>query len=181
MKELIDKHPTLILMVLLLTAVGLGAYQYYPVHLQKKALRETLRKQENKLDEIRSYSEKLPMLHREVKSLEPRSEEFSRRFPLDQRFSQLWQQIAEIMERNHLSDQLVRPGVVSCGRDFCSIPLEIQCSGTFEDFFEFFRSLEQFDRLIRMEDVHIRNDANVSGQLTLHANARVFYQSGESR
>lgn len=180
-KELIDKHPLMILLTILFAAVALGAYQYYPVHLQRQALRQILQKQEVKLGEIQGYSEKLPILHRQVKELEPQAGQFDRLFPGRQGFSRLWQQIAEIMNSNHLSDQLVRPGEVTCSDNFCSIPLEIQCSGTIEDFFQFFRALEHFDRLIRMDEIHIRNDADLSGRLTLHAKARVFYQSEESQ
>ena len=181
MKNIIDKHPLMILLVILFAAVALGASQYYPVHLQRQALRQILHKQEVKLDEIRGYAEKLPMLHREVKELEPQADDFARLFPGKQGFSELWQQIAVIMNSNHLSDQLVRPGEVTCSDNFCSIPLEIQCSGSFEDFFQFFRALENFDRLIRMEEIHIRNDNEISGRLTLHAKARVFYQPEESK
>ena len=85
------------------------------------------------------------------------------------------------MDSNHLSDQLVRPGDVSCDPEFCSIPLEIRCSGTFEDVFEFFRAMEQFERLIRMDEVQIRNNAEISGRLTLLAKARVFYQPSETQ
>jgi len=177
MKRIFDQYPMLILMGLLLAAAALGAYQYYPVHVQRKALRQILSKQNDKLDEIRTYSEKLPMLHRQVLELEPRAEEFSRLFPEEQGFSQLWQQIAEIMNGNHLSDQLVRPGQINCSEGFCSIPLEIQCSGTFENIFEFFRSLERFDRLIRLEEVHLSNASDLSGTLTLQAKAKIFYQA----
>ena len=166
---------------MLLAAAGLGAYQYYPVHLQQKALHQTLARQADKLDEIKGYSEKLPTLHRQVKTLDMQAEEFARLFPVDQGFSRLWHQIAEIMDNNHLSDQLVRPGEVTCEDDFCSIPLEIRCSGTFENIFEFFRELEQFERLIRMDQVQIKNDEEISGRLILQAQARVFYQRSETQ
>jgi len=181
MKKIMDKHPMLILLMLVFAAAALGAYQYYPIHLQRQSLKQTLSRQEMKMDEIQDYSERLPMLYQQVKGLEPKADEFSRRFPEDKGFSGLWQQIAEIMDRNHLSDQLVRPGQVVCSEEVCSIPLEIECSGTFADFFEFFRALEQYDRLIRMDEVHLRNDSELSGQLRLHARARVFYRPGETQ
>lgn len=171
----------LILLTLLLAAAGLGAYQYYPVHLQRRALRQTLDKQADKLDVIKGYSERLPNLHRQVKMLSEQSQEFERLFPEEQGFSKLWHRIAEIMDSNHLSDQLVRPGDVTCDEDFCSIPLEIRCCGTFEDVFSFFRAMEEFERLIRMDEVQIRNDDKLSGRLTLQAKARVFYQPSEKK
>jgi Tfp pilus assembly protein PilO len=179
-KKLIDHHPLLILLTMLVAAAGLGAYQYYPVHLQRKALRQTLAKQADKLDEIKGYSERLPTLHRQVKTLDGQAEEFARLFPADEGFSRLWHQIAEIMDNNHLADQLVRPGEVACEEDFCSIPLEIRCTGTFENMFEFFRAMEQFERLIRMDQVQLKNDETVTGRLILQAQARVFYQRSET-
>jgi len=179
-KKLIDHHPLFLLLILLVGAAGLGAYQYYPVHLQRKALYQTLSRQGDKMEEIKNCSEKLPTLHRQVKSLEEQDKEFGRLFPADQGLSRLWHQIAEIMDNNHLGDQLVRPGEVSCEEDFCSIPLEIRCTGSFENIFEFFRAMERFERLIRMDQVQLKNDESVSGRLILQAQARVFYQRMET-
>lgn len=179
MKKILDQHPLLILMGLLLASVALGVHQYYPVYLQRKALKQILQKHSAKLDEIQAYSERLPILHQQVRELEPRAAEFARRFPEQREFSRLWRQIAEMMNRHHLSDQLVRPGTVFCNDSICYIPLEIQCRGTFEELFQFFRSLEQYDRLIRFEEVHLSNDETFTGQLTLKAQACVFYQSEE--
>jgi Tfp pilus assembly protein PilO len=179
-KKLIDHHPMLILVTMLTAAAALGAYQYYPVHLQRKALRQTLARQADKLEEIKGYSERLPSLHRQVKTLEGQADEYARLFPADQGFSRLWHQIAEIMDNNHLADQLVRPGEVVCEQDLCSIPLEIRCTGTFENVFGFFRAMERFERLIRMDQVQLKNDEAVSGRLMMQAQARVFYQRLES-
>ena len=74
------------------------------------------------MEEIKNCSEKLPTLHRQVRSMEEQDKEFGRLFPADQGLSRLWHQIAEIMDNNHLGDQLVRPGRFPARRIFAQSP-----------------------------------------------------------
>ena len=180
MKKFVDHYPMLILGLLLLGAVGIGAYQYYPVHRQRQAFRSLLAEEELRLEEIQQCSEQLPGLLRQVLMLESETSEFPRLFPNEQGFSRLWEQITEVMARAQLADQSVRPGEVVCENGLCSVPLEIRCTGSFEQIFELFQSLERFERLIRIEEVTLKNDDSLSGRLTLHARARAFYRSAEN-
>lgn len=174
-----DNHKKQLLMLIAMIAatVALGGWQYYPIHRQKGEIRRTLEAQTMTMDQIREKCGRLPFLYREVLELEPRALEYDRRLPSDRQFALLWQQIAEIMNRNRLSDQLVRPGEQVCEEEICMIPLSIECTGTFEQIFGFFRDLETFDRLIRMEEIQLKNDKDLSGRLNLSARAQVFYQS----
>ncbi|HOQ04073.1 MAG TPA: type 4a pilus biogenesis protein PilO [Anaerohalosphaeraceae bacterium] len=176
MKKIVDHYPVTVLGLLLLAAVGLGAYQYYPVYQQRKAFRALLSEEESRLEEVRECSEQLPILYRQIRDLKPAAEQYRRLFPDEQGYSRLWQQMTEMLARTQLSDQSVRPGEVTCEDGLCSIPLEIRCTGSFDRIFELLRSFEQFDRLIRFEEISLRNDENVSGRLFLQAKARAFYQ-----
>lgn len=177
MKESMQKH-VLILSAMIVGAVALGAYQYTPIHRQKQELKKTLDAQALTKDEIQAKCSRLPVLHRQVLELGPRALEYDRRLPERKEFARLWQQIAEIMNRSQLSEQLVRPGTEVREGGLCVIPLQIEGMGTFEQIFTFFRELETFDRLIRMEAIQLQNDSDLSGRLHLVARAQVYYQSG---
>lgn len=174
-----EEKPMLLMVLLIVIGTGLGIFQYYPVHVQKRALKKTLSKQTTTMDEIKSHCVQLPILHRQVLDLQVKASEYNQCFPPNQQFAQLWQQIAQIMDKNQLQDQLVRPGEVVCDDQLCAIPLDIECSGTFEQLFQFFRCMEDFERLIRMEDISIRNSTDLSGIVTLNAKARVYYQPAD--
>lgn len=178
MKKIVDHYPWVIFGLLLVAALALGAYQYYPVHQQRKAFQSLLAEEELRLEEVRECSEHLPILLQQVRNLQPASKEFERLFPDEQGYSRLWQQMTETLARAQLSDQSIRPGETVCEDGLCSIPLEIRCTGSFEKIFDLLRSFEQLDRLIRLEEISMRNDENASGRLTLQARARAFYQAG---
>lgn len=178
MKKLIEQYPLAVFGLLLLAAVGLGAHQYYPVYQQRKAFQRLLAEQELRLDEVRECSEQLPFLYRQMRDLKPAAETYQRFFPDEQGYSKLWQQMTETLARSQLSDQSIRPGEVSCDEEgLCSILLDIRCSGSFDGIFDLLRSFEQLDRLIRFEEITLRNDENLSGRLLLQAKARAFYRS----
>lgn len=181
MKKLIDQYPLAVLGLLLTAAAALGAYQYYPVYQQRKAFQALLAEEQSRMDEVKECSERLPMLHRQVKALKPAAEQFQRYFPDEQGYSRLWQQMTEMLARAELSDQLVRPGEVSCEDGLCSIPLEIRCTGSFEKIFDLLQAFERFERLIRFEEIVLRNDEKMTGNLLLQAKARAFYQSSSSK
>lgn len=173
------KKQVIILSVLIVATVALGGWQYYPIHRQKEQIRKTLEAQTVTMDQIREKCGQLPLLHRQALELSPRALEYDLRLPADKQFALLWQQIAEIMNRHRLMDQLVRPGEQVCEGEICMIPLSIECAGTFEQVFGFFQDLETFDRLIRMEEIQLKNDKDLSGRLSLTARAQVFYRSGQ--
>lgn len=178
----VQQKQVLVLVFLIAAAVALGAYQYLPIHRQNQELKKTLDAQTLTMDQIREKCSRLPVLHRQVLEQQPKALEYDRRLPSDKQFAHLWQQVAEIMNRSRLTDQLVRPGAQVCEGSICMIPLQIECKGTFEQIFTFLQDLERFDRLIRMESIQLQNDKALSGTLTLHATAQVYYQvsSGEA-
>ena len=55
-------------------------------------------------------------------------------------------------------------------------PLTIECTGTAEQIFTFFRMLENFDRLVCFEEVQMENDKDFGAMLKLNAKANVYYQ-----
>ena len=61
-------------------------------------------------------------------------------------------------------------------RQLCSIPLTLECKGSLEQIFAFFQSLENMDRLIRIEEVTLENDTDFNAVVKLKAKANVYYQ-----
>ena len=91
-------------------------------------------------------------------------------------FAELWQQIADVMNRLNLTDQIVQPGKENIGRTINSIPITIQCAGRSSSCSSF-SALRRFDRAVRIEKCQLLNDNDFSGQLKLNAVATIFYQT----
>jgi Tfp pilus assembly protein PilO len=96
---------------------------------------------------------------------------------LSRDFAGLWQQIAEVMNKHNLKDQIVQPGTEIHGQTLNCIPISMKCSGSLDQIFGFFQSLNDFERLIRVEQIKILNDSDFAGQLELDVKASVYYRN----
>ena len=100
---------------------------------------------------------------------------FSENIPSSRKFALLYDEITEIMKKHNLTEQLIQPGKETEGRNITSIPISIQCSGKLEDIFEFFKSIESFDRLIRIEKLEMVNKTD-GDTIKMKADAKVYYR-----
>jgi Tfp pilus assembly protein PilO len=131
------------------------------------------------MQQVCTHSALIPELKQQRDRLSVQLAPFDQKIPTGRNFAQLWQQIADVMNACNLSDQLVQPGLELKSDRLCSIPLTIECKGTLEQIFAFFQSLEGIDRLIRIEEVKLENDAAFDAAVKLSAKASVYYQPDE--
>ncbi len=118
----------------------------------------------------------IPALRTQADDLRVKLADYDRKIPPDRQFADLWQRMAEIMNRHNLQDQNVQPGAETTCKIVGCIPIAIQCSGTLDQIFEFLKSLADFQRLIRIDELQLQNDADYSGRIKLNAAAKVYYQ-----
>ncbi len=157
--------------------VGFGVLRFYPLARRMAEIRRTRRQQSAAVAQVRQYTMGIPALRRQADDLRVKLADYDLRIPPDRRFADLWHQIAEAMNRHNLQEQVVQPGEETTGQIVGCIPIKIQCSGTFEQIFEFLKSLTEFERLIRIEELQLQNDSDYSGRIKLDATARVYYQA----
>ena len=105
---------------------------------------------------------------------------YDKRIPENREFALLWRQIADVMNEHDLKDQLVQPAVEIPGAELNCIPITIRCSGRMEQIFEFLKSMEKFERVIRIEHFKLENDVDLRGWLRMNAEANVYYRSADS-
>ena len=53
--------------------------------------------------------------------------------------------------------------------------MTIRCQGKLEQIFEFSKSLQALDRLIRIEQIELKNDNNYSGHVDMTTKAVIYY------
>ena len=154
-----------------------GVLRFYPLGRRLANIRRTRGQQIAAVAQVRQYTMDIPALRRQADDLRVKLADYDLRIPSDRRFADLWHRIAEAMNRQNLQDQVVQPGRETTSQIVGCIPITIQCSGTLEQIFEFLKSLSDFERLIRIEELQLQNDADYSGRIKLDATARVYYQA----
>ena len=159
---------------------GFALLRFYPVIRRSAEIGRIRHAQEADVARVRECAVQLPDLRRQVDRLKLQTADYGRRIPEARQFAELWRQIAEVMNRLNLTDQIVEPGKENIGRKVNSIPITIQCAGRLDQLFEFLESLRRFDRTLRIEKCQLLNDSDFSGRLKLNAQATVFYQNADA-
>jgi Tfp pilus assembly protein PilO len=175
-----DKQQLIILLLGVAVSVGFGIFRYIPIVRQKFAIQKQMEQQNQVIDEICSFSVLIPELKEQKSQLEIQLLPFEQKVPQGRNLATLWRQVADVMNKCGLTDQLVQPGVEVKSQELCSIPLTIECNGTMEQIFSFFESLEEINRLIRIEQVTLDRGGDLNSGIKLKAQASVYYQPDES-
>ncbi len=84
--------------------------------------------------------------------------------------------IADLMRENGLEDQFVEPGKEIKTESVNCIPVNMRCKGELSELFRFFESLQNLDRLVRIEEVRLLNDRDFAGQISMQTKAVVYYR-----
>ena len=83
----------------------------------------------------------------------------------------------ELMNKYGLKKQVVNPNVEIQTNDLNCIPVTIQCDGQLSQIFEFFKSLQRLDRIVRIEQITLVNDKNFNGQISMQTKAFIYYKT----
>ena len=175
MKNL-DKQQVIIMVLAIVVACGFTLFRYIPIVRQKQSIIEKIKTQNAVMQRVATDTARVPELERQRDQLQGQMVSFTQKVPKGRNFAQLWKQIAALMNACQLSEQLIQPGQELKSDRLCSIPLTIECKGTLDQMYNFFQSLESIDRLIRIDELKLENDADFNAFVTLHAKANVYYQ-----
>lgn len=173
---MLDKKQLTILLLAGLILSGLAVYRYLPLIRKKLEMKKQISRQDQTMQQIQQYSGKLPELRQEKERLWEQLTDYSLKVPEGKQFAHLWNQIADMMNTCSLAEQLIRPGQEKKSDKLCCIPLTIECSGTLDQMFDFFQSLESLDRMVRLEEIKLVNSNDFDATVKLNATANIYYQ-----
>lgn len=166
----------LVLMTVILVMLAVFIFlQYIPtVKAIEQAKLEKQQKQTQQ-SKVEDQMSKLPELISELEDLKADIGNFQNRIPNQRDLGKFLQDVTVMMNTRGLSNQLVRPGVEKSYKKLNVIPIDIECSGTLDKVFGFFKDLEGNDRLLNLERVRFEN-SNLSGNIKVYAKGNIFYR-----
>ena len=178
--KFLEKQQIVIFALAIVVIAGFGVFRYYPLVKENGDVKKA--KADHLADAARTNTQirQMPVIRDEIDKLRRQVGDFESQIPQHRSLAGLWQEIADIMNTHNLTDQLVQPGDEIHGERLSRIPLKIRCSGALSQIFEFFRSIEQLDRLIRVEHLDLAGDKDFSGYVTVNAQANVYYQTAQT-
>lgn len=152
-------------------------YGYLPAHRRLQTLDQAQRQNTRLIETARSQQLALPGLRQRLAATEEAVAHYEQSIPTEGSLVAFQRQITEIMTENALTDQVIVPQAeIEAGQLNC-IPVRMNCKGSLEGIFGFCRQLRTMDRLVRIENLRLKNDTDYTGQVSLEAEAVVFYRS----
>ncbi len=138
--------------------------------------RETVNREAH-ISKASQVSSQLNPMRQQLEYLAAYVGDYHRRIPDERQVGEFLQQIAELMKAHGLSNQVVRPGAENPGEKLNTIPITMECNGDLDQIFDFFGSLKEIDRVIRIAKVELSSDELTESMAKMWAQANIYYEA----
>jgi Tfp pilus assembly protein PilO len=126
----------------------------------------------------RADAEQLPVLEGQLQTIRAELQGYEAKIPDQRDFGAFMSEITDLMNEHNLKEQNIEPGETIKTEKFNCIPVSMQCKGGLRQLFDFYCCLQALDRLVRIEQIKLTNDAAYSGQVGMETKAVIYYRVG---
>jgi len=152
-------------------------FWYVPLHKKMKAVKQTKAEQILTIARGAADAGQLDVLTEQVQKLQAQLQDYEANIPDQRDLGAFLGSIADLMNEHGLSEQIIEPGKEVEADRFNCIPVSMRCKGRLTQIFNFYGRLQALDRLVRIEQVKLSNDAAYSGQVTMETKAVIYYRA----
>lgn len=160
---------------------GFIVFRYLPLQQRIKAVKQEHAAQRLAIARASAESQQTATVKEQLLELQTAVENYEVNIPAQRSLGEFLQRIANLMNEHNLREQLIQPGNEIETDKLNCIPISIQCKGGLKQIFGFFRSLEQLDRLVRIEEVELVNGGDFSGEVGMQTKAAIYYRTEAER
>jgi Tfp pilus assembly protein PilO len=160
--------------VILAVLLGISIYMF-PVLKNANEIRKKHAQKKQLIQQVKFKQNNLEVINKKIEKLKTEIGNFDNEIPPRRSFSRLWKQMASIMNLCGLTEQTVQPGTEEDRGSIVAIPIKINCTGRFEDIYKFFKYIENFERVIKFENIQLISVPDSMGIVKMDAKAEVYY------
>ena len=171
-----DRQQITICVVAAVTIGGFVFFRYLPLRSRMKAATEKKAAQTLAIGKGTADSRQLPLLKEQLLKLRAKLGSYEANIPQESNAGLFLGSVADLMKEHSLTEQVIEPGVDTRADRFRCIPVTMRCKGKLIQIFEFYRRLQSLDRLVRIEQVKLRNDSDFSGEVSMETKAVIYYR-----
>ncbi len=153
-------------------------FGYLPLRERMRAVEQKRALQALGIVKASAQNAQLLALKEELVKLGRAVGNYERQIPQERALGEFLHRIADLMDGHNLREQLIQPGKEIQADELRCIPVSMQCKGRSRGIFEFLKSLQSLDRLVRVEQVRLVNDRDFNGMVSMEISAVVYYRSG---
>ena len=160
-----------------LFVIDFAFYGYLPSQRRLRSLSQATTRQKHMIRTAAAQSKELPRLKLRLRNVEEVVDNYEAYVPTERALGGFLQEIARIMDKHNLTNQVVVPQrEAGCAGVNC-IPVHMNCKGSLKEVFGFFDDCQAMDRLVRIEKVVLKNDNQYTGRVNMHTEAVIFFRS----
>jgi len=167
--------------VIFLTAgvmiAGFVSCGYLPLQRQSKTVKQQQAARKLLVARARAAREVFRQLEVQLQQMQTSVENYDSKVPAQRRLGVFLQEIAGLMNRCGLEEQLVEPGLEVQLDGLRCIPVSMECKGTLAEIFEFYKSLDGLGRLVRIGEVRLVTDRTLNGLVRSETKVAVYYEA----
>ncbi len=155
---------------------GFVLLRYLPLQKRIKAIGQKRAAQTLAVAEAWRQSGQLPALKEQLLKLQRAVGNHEANIPAQMELGVFLHRIANLMNEHHLKGQVIAPGKEIEVDELNCIPVNMQCKGRLKQIFEFYRRMQELDRLVRIEQVKLVNDNDFSGEVSMQTKVFIYYR-----
>ncbi|MHC4456486.1 MAG: type IV pilus inner membrane component PilO [Planctomycetota bacterium] len=171
-----EKQQIIIFVIAGSMIAGFVLFRYRPFRKRIKVLQHTKATQTLAVAKASEQVNQLPELKEQLLRLQKAVENYEENIPAERALGEFLHTIAELMNEHNLKEQVITPGEEMKAKLLIAIPVNMQCKGGLKQIFDFYKSLQELDRLVRIEQVTLKNDHNFSGEVNMQTKAVIYYR-----
>jgi Tfp pilus assembly protein PilO len=141
-----------------------------------KAVEQTKSTQRLAISRASVEKVQMPTFKERLLNLQRTVADYEANIPAQMDLGVFLQQMADLMSKLHLREQVVVPGKQIEIKKLNCIPVSVQCKGKLAQIFEFYKSMQGLDRLIRIEQIRLVNDSDFSGDVSMQTELVIYYR-----
>lgn len=176
-----ERQQIVICIVAVVTIAGFVLFCHLPLRKRMKELERNRMVQQSVISKASYQSKQLPELKQRLLELQKTAEDYRMSVPAQRDLGAFLQRIANLMNEARLSEQFIEHGTETQAGVLNCIPLNMRCKGKLTQLFEFYRALQQLDRLVRIEQVELVNEADFGGEVSMQTKALIYYESADEQ
>ncbi len=152
-------------------------FSYLPLHTRLEDIGQARNAQKLAIAKAADESMQMPLLKEQLQKMQKAVAGYQASVPEQRDLGLFLQQIAGLMNEQNLRDQQIQPTDEIEASGLNCIPVNIQGKGRLPQIFEFYKSLQKLDRLVRIERIELVNDNNFSGELNMQTRVIIYYRT----
>ena len=173
-----EKRQLIIFATAVFFAVVFLLFGYIPLRQKHKSVDLEFAEAQSFIERASIQNEQLSALKEQLAGLDDKLSDYELNIPSERGLGDFLNKIADLMKEHNLTAQQVQPLDEIEAEQVNCIPVNMKCKGRMKDIFEFYKSLEELERMVRIEQVKILNDSDFNGQVNMETKAAIYYRPG---